>query len=78
MQEEREFRSQTEYDAWLRACAGKDKFPSEEAAEAYKKEMSHGNLIDKITRPKGFWKALVVYPCKFCDGFHLGNDRKPV
>jgi hypothetical protein len=56
--------------AWESACAGKDKFPSENAALAFLKEMHRGKIRRIRTSD---WNELNAYSCRFCSNWHIGH-----
>jgi hypothetical protein len=66
---------------WERSCAGKEKFPSMNAAEAFAKAMHEGKLQLRKDVPRGDWGLLNAYgPCEFCSTpekpqFHLGHAK---
>jgi len=72
-----EFRSETERQAWLCACAGKDRFTSESAARAFQVAMHHQEFGRIRRRGRGNWLDLNIYQCSFCNQFHLGNPKTP-
>lgn len=57
--------------AFERACAGKDEYPSESAADAALAYLKRGT----IRHPKsgGRWDTLNSYECQFCKMWHHGH-----
>jgi len=60
-----------------RSCAGKDEFPSEESAIAFREAMVHQkvNFLSAKGRSMSRWRCLEAYHCDFCGQFHLGHPK---
>jgi hypothetical protein len=52
-----------------RSCEGKKRFSTEEEAKSFRIGFRHLNLVDRDQR---------IYPCEFCNGFHLATNRSSV
>jgi hypothetical protein len=53
------------------ACAGKDAYESESAADAVLSLMKRGSIRHR--RSGGRWDTLNSYKCCFCGNWHLGH-----
>lgn len=67
------FRCEAEKTAFEKACAGKDHFPSKEAAEAYLRAMVTGRVGHPRDNRRTDWAKLEAYRCTFCGNFHVGH-----
>jgi len=65
--------SPSEEYAWQQACAGKDGFPSENSAIAFRDHMHRGGFRRKEMMRRIEWESLEAYRCRFCMQFHLGH-----
>lgn len=59
-------------DWYLRSCAGKDPFPTENSAQAYARLMLQGKVNGVESRP-GVWLDVRPYACGICLQWHLGH-----
>ena len=84
MLKNREFNSEFEKEDWLRSCAGKQAFPTENSAIAFRKTMHEGKLGRRSILAHQDWLDLDVYCCRWCcssDGspnWHLGNSKERI
>ena len=76
-----EFQSVGERESWEKGCAGKERYPTEGAAEAHATFLYRGRLRvvpDRIPRQE--WGAMLPYKCSFSDPenphWHLGHPSK--
>lgn len=63
------------WEAYERACAGKDPFPSKNAAETFAKLMHQGRLTKTHHMTPQEWASLEPYKCGFCEAWHLGHVK---
>lgn len=74
-----DFRSIAEQECWERSCAGKDPYPSLEAALAHARLLYRGRLRSKRDPvPRQEWAKMAPYKCLFCEPgkaphWHLGH-----
>jgi hypothetical protein len=59
----------TDERSWETGCAGKDRYPSEAAAEADLKRIKAEGRLHKAC-----W--LESYQCSSCTEWHIGNSRR--
>jgi hypothetical protein len=57
--------------AFQKGCAGKDRYPSQNAADAALRLMKQGAFGRK--HGDGRWDDLRSYECRFCGEFHHGH-----
>jgi len=57
--------------AFERACAGKDRYESESAADAALGFLKRGTI--RHPRSGGRWDTLNSYQCAFCEKWHHGH-----
>lgn len=71
------FNSIAEKEAFERSCAGKQRFPSSNAAETFARFMKQGHIRHTRTERQAEWDELFPYRCMFSkkdeEHWHLGH-----
>lgn len=72
-----EFASLAQKAAFERSCAGKQRFPSQNAAEAFARFMKQGHVRHSKSERRAEWDELFPYRCLFSkqddEHWHLGH-----